>query len=117
MNMGIDVRFRGRSGKAWDFKRVPLDAPWARTAGVALFAAPDTYGWRIIRTIELSGKPNDIQPIWALADAERYGARAVFLATEFDARARRVMVDDIEAGFSPVCMSDRSRAEDAPIAA
>ena len=84
--MGIDVRFRGRSGKAWDFKRVPLDAPWARTAGVALFAAPDTYGWRIIRTIELSGKPNDVQPIWALADAERYGARAVFLATEFDAR-------------------------------
>jgi hypothetical protein len=73
MNMGIDVRFRGRSGKAWDFKRVPLDAPWARTAGVALFAAPDTYGWRIIRTIELSGKPNDVQPIWALADAERYG--------------------------------------------
>ena len=71
--MGIDVRFRGRSGKAWDFKRVPLDAPWARTAGVALFAAPDTYGWRIIRTIELSGKPNDVQPIWALADAERYG--------------------------------------------
>ena len=96
--MGIDVRFRGRSGKAWDFKRVPLDAPWARTAGVALFAAPDTYGW-------------------ALADAERYGARAVFLATEFDARTRRLIVNDIEAGFSPVCVTDRSRADAAPIAA
>tara|TARA_R100001143_G_scaffold15561_3_gene17806 strand:+ start:6821 stop:7174 length:354 start_codon:yes stop_codon:yes gene_type:complete len=117
MNMGIDVKFRGRSGKAWDFKRVPLDAPWARTAGVALFAAPDTYGWRIIRTIELSGKPNDVQPIWALADAERYGARAVFLATEFDARTRRLIVNDIEAGFSPVCVTDRSRADAAPIAA
>jgi len=107
--MGISVRFRGRSGKAWEFQRVATDAPWARAAGVAIFAAPDTYGWRIIRTIELSGRPNDVQPIWALADAERYGANAVFLALEFEASTRKLMVNDIEEGFSPVCFSGHSQ--------
>ncbi|MAN47510.1 MAG: hypothetical protein CMF04_15095 [Hyphomonas sp.] len=117
MNMGIEVRFRGQSGKAWQFQRVATEAPWARTAGVAIFAAPDTYGWRIIRVVELSGRPNDVQPIWALADAERYGANAVFVALEFDATARKAMAADIEEGFSPVCFSGHNRADAAPIAA
>mgnify|MGYP001245325173 FL=1 len=108
--MGIEVRFRGQSGKAWEFQRVGTDAPWARAAGVAIFAAPDTYGWRIIRVVELTGRPNDVQPIWALADAERYGANAVFLAVEFDATARKRMVNDIEEGFSPVCFTSPAPA-------
>ena len=107
--MSIEVRFRGRSGKAWEFQRVATEAPWARSAGVAIFAAPDTYGWRIIRGVELSGRPNDIQPIWALSDTERYGANAVFLALEFDASTRKLMVNDIEEGFSPVCFGDHAK--------
>ncbi len=106
--MGIAVSFRGRSGKAWEFKRVASDAPWARSAGVVIFAAPDSFGWRIIRVMELTGRPHDLQPIWALAEAERYGASAVFLAHEFDGGTRKQMSSDIEAGFSPVCLGARS---------
>ena len=61
---------------------------------------------------------HDLQPIWALAEAERYGASAVFLALEFDARERKCMVADIEEGFSPVCLNPRD-AQDvqaAPVA-
>ena len=84
--MGIAVSFRGRSGKAWEFQRVAADAPWARSPGV-----------------------HDLQPIWALAEAERYGANAVFLALEFDAATRSLMANDIEEGFSTVCFTDHSR--------
>ena len=115
MNMSIEVRFRGRSGKAWAFQRVDMDAPWARAAGAAIFAAPDTYGWRVIRVVELSGRPHDVQPLWALADAEKYGANAVFLSVEFDAATRKRMVNDIEEGFSPVCLGGMDHS--APIAA
>lgn len=111
--MSIAVSFRGRSGKAWDFQRVPKDAPWARSPGAVIFAAPDSYGWRIIRIMQLTGRPHDLQPIWALAEAERYGASAVFLALEFDERERKRMVADIEEGFSPVCLG----AREAPLAA
>ncbi|MCA8901486.1 MAG: hypothetical protein KDA53_09565, partial [Hyphomonas sp.] len=55
-----------------------------------------------------TGRPHDLQPIWALAEAERYGATAVFLALEFDGAERKRMVADIEEGFSPVCMSARA---------
>ena len=66
--------------------------------------------------MELTGRPHDLQPIWALAEAERYGATAVFLALEFDARERKCLVADIEEGFSPVCLNPRDMAE-APVAA
>ncbi|MEZ5946481.1 MAG: hypothetical protein R3C13_13680 [Hyphomonas sp.] len=105
--MDITVSFRGRTGKAWDFRRVPTDSPWARSAGAVIFAAPDSYGWRIIRVMELTGRPHDLQPIWALAEAERYGATAVFLALEFEAADRKRMVADIEEGFTPVCFGAR----------
>lgn len=97
------VSFRGKSGKAWKFQRTAEDAPWARSAGVVIFAAQDACGWRVYRVMELTGRPHDIQPIWALAEAERYGANAVFLAMEFDGAARKSMVADLEAGFMPVC--------------
>jgi len=107
MNMNIAVSFRGRSGKAWDFQRVPVNSPWARSAGAVIFAAPDSFGWRLIRVMELTGRPHDLQPIWAHAEAERYGATAVFLALEFDGAERKRMVTDIEEGFSPVCLGAR----------
>jgi len=72
---------------------------------VVIFAIPEACGWRIFRVIELSGKPHDIQPIWALAEAERYGASAVFVALEFEAGMRRQIVADLEAGFQPVVRS------------
>jgi hypothetical protein len=103
--MGNTVSFRGQSGKAWSFQRAAADAPWARAPGVAIFAIPEACGWRVCRVIELSGRPHDVQPIWALAEAERYGANAVFVALEFEAVVRRDMVSDLEAGFQPVLQS------------
>lgn len=104
--MDMKTSFRGRSGKAWSFTKIDKDISWAQSAGVAIFAAPDSYGWRLIRVVELSGRPHDTRAIWALADAERYGATAVFLAPEIDKEARRNAIADIEAGLSPVCPSN-----------
>jgi len=103
--MGSAVSFRGQSGKAWSFQRAAVDAPWARSPGVAIFAIPEACGWRVFRVIELSGKPHDVQPIWALAEAERYGASAVFVALEFAAPVRKQIVADLEAGFRPIVSS------------
>lgn len=100
--MNQTVNFRGASGTAHAFTRTAKDAPWARVPGVAIFAAPDTYGWRVIRVVELTGREHDVRPVWALADAERYGASAVFISMQMDARDRRRMVSDIEMGLSPV---------------
>ena len=40
-----EIKFRGRSGKAYSFVRMAPSAPWAREAGVALFAAQGPFGW------------------------------------------------------------------------
>ncbi|MGH1422019.1 MAG: hypothetical protein ACRBEQ_09390 [Hyphomonas sp.] len=103
--MNNQVSFRGVSGKAWSFQETPAHAPWARSPGVVIFASPEAFGWRVLRVMELTGKPHDLQPIWALAEAERYGATTVFVALEFEGSARKEMVSDLEAGFSPVCGS------------
>ncbi len=103
------VRFRGLSGRAASFTRVFPSDPWARAPGVAVFAAPDTYGWRVIKVVEVTGRPHDVRPIWALADAERFGAETVFLTLEMDSDARKALVADLEAGLSPVCIEQESR--------
>jgi hypothetical protein len=107
MNMTVRLApqkmlFRGRSGRATAFERISPDAPWARDSGVAIFAAPDACGWRVLRVVELSGRAHDVQPIWALAEAERYGASAVFIHREADPDTRAALAEDIETGFSPV---------------
>lgn len=105
MNMTTSVSFRGSSRKAHSFTRVQGSGPWARNAGVAIFAAPDAYGWRIIQVVELTGRVHDVRPIWALSAAERYGASAVFISEERDSEKRKYIVSDIEAGLSPVLPS------------
>jgi hypothetical protein len=100
--MNNAVSFRGQSGKAWSFQRAGADAPWARAPGIAIFAVPEACGWRIFRVLELSGRPHDVQPIWAQAEAERYGASAVFVSLEFDAAMRRHIAADLEAAFQPI---------------
>ena len=96
------VNFRGRSGRLVSFRCVAQDGDWAGTPGVALFAAPDTYGWRIIRMVEMTGRTHDVQPFWAQLDAARYGARAIFIHDETDFEVRRALIADLEAGLSPV---------------
>lgn len=100
------VNFRGASGKAFSFKRVNPDAPWARESGVALFAAPDAFGWRIIRMVEVSGREHDVRPLWAQADAERFGASAVFVLPADGRAARREVLKDLSEGLTPVCATD-----------
>ncbi|MEQ9316173.1 MAG: hypothetical protein RLN72_09985 [Henriciella sp.] len=96
------VNFRGRSGKLVSFDRMGCDSAWAGRAGVALFAASGTYGWRIIRMVEMTGRQHDVQPFWALLDAQRYGASAIFVHDETDFEVRRAILTDLEAGLSPV---------------
>lgn len=96
------VSFRGRSGRVWGFSEAGLETDWARRPGIALFAAPDTYGWRVIRMVEMTGRMNDVQPVWAQLDAARYGARAIFVHDETDFETRRAILADLEAGLSPV---------------
>lgn len=96
------VNFRGRSGHLFSFNRMHEDSAWARRPGIALFAAPDTYGWRVIRLVEMTGRLHDVQPFWAQLDAERYGARAIFVMDENDFETRRAVMADLDAGLSPV---------------
>ena len=97
-----EMKFRGRSGKAYSFIRMAPTAPWAREAGVALFAAQGPFGWRVVRLATLRGRLHDVQPIWAWADAERYGARTVFIMRETDPADRAAALRDLEAGLNPV---------------
>ncbi len=102
------MNFRGLSGEAYGFRRVEPNAPWAAVAGIALFAARGTYGWRVVRVASLQGKLHDVQPIWAFADAQRYGARAVFILNEKDSERRSKILADLTAGLDPVCADNRT---------
>ena len=108
--MNNAVSFRGVSGEAHGFKQVDVDSAWAGTGGVALFAAPDAFGWRIIRIVEISGRIHDARPIWAFADAQRYGATTGFVCAERDAYTRSHIMADLDAGLTPVCTVDTGLA-------
>ncbi len=97
-----EVKFRGQSGKAYSFVRMAVAAPWAREAGVALFAAQGPFGWRVVRLASLRGRLHDVQPIWAYADAERYGAKAIFVMRETDPEGRAMALEDLQQGLNPV---------------
>lgn len=101
-----NMKFRGQSGRAYSFVRMAPNASWAREAGVALFAAQGPFGWRVIKLAMLRGRLHDVQPIWAYADAERYGARAVFVMRETDPQVRANALADLETGLSPVCATE-----------
>ncbi|MEL7547128.1 MAG: hypothetical protein AAGJ84_10790 [Pseudomonadota bacterium] len=98
--------FRGQSGRAYRFNRVDVDAPWASETGVALFAARGPYGWRIVRLVGLNGQPHNVQPVWAFADAQRYGATAVFVCRVSESLKRVEIFEDLEAGLNPVLGTD-----------
>lgn len=96
------LSFYGASGQEYGFEEMGVATPWAQFAGVAVFTAPDAYGLRIIRVVELTGRDHDVRPLWALHDAERYGANAVFVCLTSDRQKRLEIVADLEAGLSPV---------------
>lgn len=96
------VSFRGQSGRTYVFTQVDAAGDWPNRQGVALFAAPEHYGWRVIRMSAVRGREHDVQPIWAQADAVRYGGDAVlFLETGCAAR-RKLILEDLEAGLNPL---------------
>ena len=96
------ITFYGQTGIGYGFEQADVAAGWFKQPGVAVFAAPDAYGWRVIRVVELSGREHDVRPFWALQDAEKYGASAVFLSLLSDHEARQSMINDLESGLSPV---------------
>lgn len=98
--------FRGASGKAYAFESADPDSAWAKHAGVALFAAPDAFGWRIVKMVNISGREHDVRPIWSFTDAERYGATAIFKHTCNTHEARKAILSDLSKGLTPVCMTD-----------
>jgi len=100
-----EVKFRGQSGDAYNFVQMAENAPWARETGVALFAAQGPFGWRVVRLVKLRGREDDVQPIWAFADAQRYAATTVFVHRETDPTANAAVLNDLEAGLSPLCVS------------
>lgn len=102
------MKFRGQSGKAYGFVRMAPNAPWARAAGVALFAARGPFGWRVVKLTALRGRLHDVQPIWAFADAERYGANAIFVLQETEPQARQAALADLQAGLNPVCALEQT---------
>ena len=103
------IMFRGQSGKAYSFTRMAVNAPWARHAGIGLFAARGPFGWRVVRVMDLRGRLHDVQPIWAFADAERYGANTVFVYDEPDAEVRARICMDLQAGLDPLIESEPFR--------
>lgn len=94
--------FRGQSGKVYEFQKVEPGGDLAHTPGVALFAAPDSYGWRIIRIAELTGREGDMRLALALTEARRYGGDAMLVAACLDEATRRAMIADLERGLSPL---------------
>lgn len=103
--MQKNISFYGNSGAEYDFEQKPVDANWVHRAGVAVFAARDAYGWRVIKIAELSGRDHDVRPIWAFHDAQRFGADTVFVSETMDAATRRDMIEDMAAGLDPVVSS------------
>lgn len=93
---------RGASGNLYAFSAVHPESNWLGTPGIVLFAAPEGYGWRLIRIAQLTGRGDDVQPLWAHRDAERYGADTVMVLDETDSERRRKIMDDLEAGVRPV---------------
>lgn len=100
--MDAQITFGGRSGGEYRFNRVGADAPWARNAGIAMFAVAETYGWRVIGMTEITGRSHDVRPLWALREAERYGAPAVFFSSERDPAARKAALSDLQGALSPL---------------
>ena len=99
------MRFCGRSGQGYTFEPVAADTGWAKTPGIAVFATMGGSGRRVIRVVELSGRDHDVRPIFALAEAERYGARDVFIRMDAYITSRRAVIADLEAGLHPVVPS------------
>lgn len=97
------VNFCGQSGRSYTFERTGVDDNWPARQGIAIFAAAGAFGWRIIRIVELDGREDNIQPIWAFRDAQRYGARAVFFSPCDRILDRKTGIADLREGLAPVC--------------
>lgn len=102
------VNFCGRSGRDYKFERVSPDSAWAGRQGIAMFASHSGFGWRAIRIVELDGRTDNVQPIWAWRDAQRYGARAVFFADCDRVLDRKTSIADLRDGLDPVCDTQRT---------
>ncbi|MAP94516.1 MAG: hypothetical protein CMK07_06145 [Ponticaulis sp.] len=102
------VNFCGQSGREFKFDRISPDSNWAAQQGIALFVAHTGFGWRIIRIVELDGRTDNVQPIWAWRDAQRYGARAVFFAQCDRILDRKTSIADLRSGLDPVCDTQRA---------
>lgn len=101
--------FRGASGRVYTF-----DGPLPREgnthgAGVALFAAPQAQGWRVIYLLEICGPAAPVHLMRARAAAYALGGESLFFLPITDPAARQAALSDLEAGFQPLCPGQGQR--------
>ena len=98
-----EVKFRGQSGKAYSFVRMAPNAPWAREAGVALFAAQGPFGWRVVRLDDTSRsiarRPTDLglgrrRTLWC--------SHCIRVCVRLNQKIVLRRSQDLEAGLNPV---------------
>ncbi len=94
--------FRGASGRVYTF-----EGPLARRGntagpGLALFAAPQAQGWRVIHLIDIMDHDPSVRLIQARAEAYALGGDAMFFLPMRDGAARRAAHADLDAGFQPL---------------
>ncbi|WP_084417888.1 hypothetical protein [Henriciella litoralis] len=115
MRLQTASSFVGRSGKPVTFTHEDSLMAWTSRTGIALLVASDAYGWRVVRIVDLRGQEGALDAAWAMMDARRYGASAVFVRDEADADVRQALIADLEAGLSPVLKSMCLRPTAAPV--
>lgn len=96
------ITFHIPNGDALAFEKRHVQERWDLEVGVVLFAASDAFGYRIIRAMEVIGRPHDVRLILALTEAERYGANQVLVAHEMDSERRKEMIDGLEMALNPI---------------
>ncbi len=102
--------FHGASGRSYGFERTGPDSDWPAREGIALFAAPALSGWSVVGMAELDGRPENLSAIWALREAERFGAKAVFFRDTKRVLERKTVLADLDKSLEPFATGEAAAA-------
>jgi hypothetical protein len=98
-----DINLCGRSGRRFQFSRMPSESELGKQPAVVVFAAREGRGWRVIKVAAQSGVDGDVGIFWRWREARRFGATDVFLHPVKDAGERRALALRLEAELEPAC--------------
>ena len=95
------TNFCGASGQSYHFKKVSMEkTDWLGQAGVVIFT---TFDGRVIQVIEQLGRAEDINAIWRVREARRYGAAMAYFRAHREPMTRSSELKDLVCGLDPVC--------------